>query len=156
MSILDQGQFAYVIRGGRPIHGTLVPGGNKNAALPMLAATLLADGTVELANVPQIRDAAVMLELLSELGAGVEKMAPSTWRIDGSTVASRPVPERLACEIRASFLLAGPLLARFGRAVAPSCRAREATVSAADRSMPTFTHFRRSAPTSRSDRKATG
>jgi UDP-N-acetylglucosamine 1-carboxyvinyltransferase len=125
MSILDQGQFAYVIRGGRPIHGTLVPGGNKNAALPMLAATLLA---------AQIRDAAVMLELLSELGAGVEKMAPSTWRIDGSTVASRPVPERLACEIRASFLLAGPLLARFGRA----------------------THFRRSAPTSRSDRKATG
>ena len=119
MSILDEGQFAYVIRGGRPIHGTLVPGGNKNAALPMLAATLLAEGTVELTNVPQIRDAGVMLELLSELGAGVEETAPSAWRIDGSTVVSRPVPERLACEIRASFLLAGPLLARFGSAELP-------------------------------------
>jgi UDP-N-acetylglucosamine 1-carboxyvinyltransferase len=119
MSILDDGQFTYVIRGGRPIHGTLVPGGNKNAALPMLAATLLAEGTVELTNVPQIRDAGVMLELLSELGAGVEEIAPSEWRIDGSTVISRPVPEKLAYEIRASFLLAGPLLARFGSAELP-------------------------------------
>ena len=119
MSILDEEQSAYVIRGGLPIHGTLVPGGNKNAALPMLAATLLAEGTVELANVPQIRDAAVMLELLSELGAGVEETAPFAWRIDGSTVVSRPVPGRLACEIRASFLLAGPLLARFGSAELP-------------------------------------
>ena len=119
MSILDEAQFAYVIRGGRPIHGTLVPGGNKNAALPMLAATLLAEGTVELTNVPQIRDAGVMLELLSELGASVEETAPSAWRIDASTVVSRPVLERLACEIRASFLLAGPLLARFGSAELP-------------------------------------
>ena len=119
MSILDDGQFAYVIRGGRPIHGTLVPGGNKNAALPMLAATLLSEGTVKLTNVPQIRDAAVMLELLSELGAGVEQTAPSEWRIDGSTVVSLAVPERLASEIRASFLLAGPLLARFGIAELP-------------------------------------
>ncbi len=119
MSILDDGQFAYVIRGGRPIHGTLVPGGNKNAALPMLAATLLSEGTVELSNVPEIRDAAVMLELLSTLGAGVERRGPSAWGIDGSTLESRPVPERLACEIRASFLLAGPLLARFGNAVLP-------------------------------------
>ena len=119
MSILDDGHFTYVIRGGRPIHGTLVPGGNKNAALPMLAATLLAEGTVELTNVPKIRDAAVMLELLSELGAGVGETSPSAWRIDGSTVFSQPVPERLAGEIRASFLLAGPLLARFGFAELP-------------------------------------
>ena len=119
MSILDEGQFAYVIRGGRPIQGTLVPGGNKNAALPMLAATLLAEGTVELSNVPQIRDAAVMLELLAALGAGVEQMAPKEWRIDSTTVEERPVPEKLACEIRASFLLAGPLLARFGKAELP-------------------------------------
>ena len=119
MSILDDGNFAYVIRGGRPIHGILVPGGNKNAALPMLAATLLSGGTVELSNVPQIRDAAVMLELLAELGAGVEEAAPCAWRVNGSTVASRRVPEKLACEIRASFLLAGPLLARFGHAELP-------------------------------------
>jgi len=119
MSILDERQFTYVIRGGRPINGTLVPGGNKNAALPMLAATLLTEGTVELSNVPQIRDAGVMLELLSKLGAGVDETAPLAWRIDGSTVVSRPVPERLASEIRASFLLAGPLLARFGSAELP-------------------------------------
>lgn len=119
MSILDDGQYAYVIRGGRPVHGTLVPGGNKNAALPMLAATLLSEGTVELANVPQIRDAAVMLELLAELGAGVEQVGSSEWRIDGSMVETRPVPERLAGEIRASFLLAGPLLTRFGKAELP-------------------------------------
>jgi UDP-N-acetylglucosamine 1-carboxyvinyltransferase len=119
MSILDEGQFAYVIRGGRPIQGTLVPGGNKNAALPMLAATLLAEGTVELGNVPQIRDAAVMLELLAALGAGVEQIAPNEWRIDSTTVEELPVPEKLACEIRASFLLAGPLLARFGKAELP-------------------------------------
>ncbi len=111
--------FAYVIRGGRPIHGTLVPGGNKNAALPMLAATLLADGPVELANVPQIRDVTVMLELLSSLGAEVDETAPSTWRVDGATVETNEVPASLACEIRASFLLAGPLLARQGRAVLP-------------------------------------
>jgi UDP-N-acetylglucosamine 1-carboxyvinyltransferase len=119
MSILDDGQFAYVIRGGHPIHGTLVPGGNKNAALPMLAATLLSQGTVELANVPQIRDAAVMLELLSELGANVERKGPNEWHIDGSPVETKPLPQSLACEIRASFLLAGPLLARFGSAVVP-------------------------------------
>ena len=75
--------------------------------------------TVELTNVPQIRDAAVMLELLSSLGAGVEESGPFAWIIDGSPVVSRPVPGRLACEIRASFLLAGPLLARRGEVVLP-------------------------------------
>ncbi|MFV2071965.1 MAG: UDP-N-acetylglucosamine 1-carboxyvinyltransferase, partial [Thermoanaerobaculales bacterium] len=112
-------QFAYVIRGGHPIHGTLVPGGNKNAALPMLAATLLADDPVELANVPKIRDVAVMLELLACLGADVVETSPSTWRITGTAGRSHEPPAGLACEIRASFLLAGPLLARCGRAVLP-------------------------------------
>ena len=119
MAILKDDHFAYVIRGGRPIHGTLVPGGNKNAALPMLAAAVLSSGTVELANVPQIRDVAVMLELLADLGAGIEESAPGTWRIDASVVEPHPVPPRLACEIRASFLLAGPLVARFGLAELP-------------------------------------
>jgi len=119
MSIVTDENFAYVIRGGRPIHGTLVPGGNKNAALPMLAATLLADGPVELANVPQIRDVMVMLELLASLGAAVEESAPLTWRVDSSSVTVFEAPAALACEIRASFLLAGPLLARHGRAELP-------------------------------------
>jgi len=118
-SIQADENFAYVIRGGRPIHGTLVPGGNKNAALPMLAATLLADDPVELANVPNIRDVAVMLELLASLGADVVETSPSTWRITGTATQTHEVPARLACEIRASFLLAGPLLARCGRAVLP-------------------------------------
>ena len=109
MSISADEHFAYVIRGGRPIHGTLVPGGNKNAALPMLAATLLADAPVVLANVPQIRDVAMMLELLASLGAEVEETAPMEWSIDGSATTTRPLPTHLACEIRASFLLAGPL-----------------------------------------------
>jgi UDP-N-acetylglucosamine 1-carboxyvinyltransferase len=111
--------YAYVIRGGRPIHGTLVPGGNKNAALPMLAATLLATEPVELANVPQIRDVMVMLELLATLGAEVEEISTATWRISGAGVENHRVPASLACEIRASFLLAGPLLARCGRAELP-------------------------------------
>ena len=119
MAILLDDHFAYVIRGGRPIHGTLNPGGNKNAALPMLAATTLSGGTVELANVPQIRDVTVMLEILADLGATVDEVSPGTWRIDASTVEPHPVPSRLACEIRASFLLAGPLVARFGRAELP-------------------------------------
>jgi len=119
MSIVADENSAYIIRGGRPIHGTLVPGGNKNAALPMLAATLLADGPVKLANVPQIRDVMVMLELLASLGATVEELAPLNWRIDSSLVAIFEAPAALACEIRASFLLAGPLLARHGRAELP-------------------------------------
>jgi hypothetical protein len=145
MSILDEGQFAYVIRGGRPIQGTLVPGGNKNAALPMLAATLLAEGTVELSNVPQIRDAAVMLELLAELGAGIERLGPHEWRIDASTVEGRPVPGKLAS------------LARFWPDSArPSFRAPAATESADGRSTLTCTHFKRSGPKSRSVRTVTG
>ena len=119
MSILDDGQYAYVIRGGHPIRGTLVPGGNKNAALPMLAATLLSSGAVELSNVPEIRDVAVMLELLAVLDANVERRGQNNWLIDGSSVRPRPVPGPLASEIRASFLLAGPLLARFGSAELP-------------------------------------
>jgi len=119
MSISADEHFAYVIRGGRPIHGTLIPGGNKNAALPMLAATLLANAPVVLANVPQIRDVAMMLELLASLGAEIEETAPMEWSIDGSATTARPLPTHLACEIRASFLLAGPLLARHGSAVLP-------------------------------------
>jgi UDP-N-acetylglucosamine 1-carboxyvinyltransferase len=119
MAIPNDEHHAYVIRGGHPIQGKLIPGGNKNAALPMLAATLLADGAVELDNVPRIRDVAVMLELLSELGATVEERRAGSWRVDGSTTSQFEVPAHLACEIRASFLLAGPLLARHGRAVLP-------------------------------------
>ncbi len=110
---------AYVIRGGRPIHGTLTPGGNKNAALPMLAATLLTEHGVELANLPRILDVTVMIELLADLGVSVSELAPGRFRFAADTISRPEVSPSLAGEIRASFLLAGPLLARFGRAVLP-------------------------------------
>ena len=71
MSILDEGQFAYVIRGGRPIQGTLVPGGNKNAALPILAGTLLASKPVTVRNVPHLKDVTTTISLLQMMGAQV-------------------------------------------------------------------------------------
>lgn len=110
---------AYVIRGGRPIRGEVTAGGNKNAALPLLAASLLTDDPVELANVPEIRDVQVMLELLTDLGARVETGDGGVVRIGSAGAAGVEVRPDLAREIRASFLLAGPLLARHGRAVLP-------------------------------------
>jgi UDP-N-acetylglucosamine 1-carboxyvinyltransferase len=112
-------QHKFVIRGGQAIGGTLIPGGNKNAALPLLAATLLADGPVTLDNVPRIRDVSIMLALLARLGAAVEEGDDGTWTIDPRVVAQTALDPRLAAEIRASFLLAGPLLARWGRAELP-------------------------------------
>ena len=116
---LGDDTHAYVIRGGHPIGGTLKPGGNKNAALPMLAATLLAEGPVELDNVPAIRDVGIMIELLSDLGASVEEMEPGRWRVASDDLGHQAPSPQLAREIRASFLLAGPLLARWGHAVLP-------------------------------------
>ncbi|MCD4750742.1 MAG: UDP-N-acetylglucosamine 1-carboxyvinyltransferase [Thermoanaerobaculales bacterium] len=109
----------YVVQGGAPISGVLKPGGNKNAALPMLAATLLAGDMVELSNVPAIRDVGVMLELLTDLGADISDLGHGRWSIDPSGVTKNVVNISLATEIRASFLLAGPLLAKWGRAVLP-------------------------------------
>ncbi len=115
----DDAAAAYVIRGGTPISGTLKPGGNKNAALPMLAATLLGGEPVTLTNVPNIRDVRIMLELLREMGATITDGGTGSWTFDASTVNNRVVNPALATEIRASFLLAGPLLTRWGRAVLP-------------------------------------
>ena len=109
----------FVIEGGQPLSGTLVPAGNKNAALPVLAATLLTREQVVLRNIPRIRDVEAMLDLLRRLGATAE------WRDDNSVVlcaadvTSTEVDPELSERIRASFLLAGPLLARFGRADMP-------------------------------------
>jgi UDP-N-acetylglucosamine 1-carboxyvinyltransferase len=119
MAASTDGAHQYVIRGGNPISGTLTAGGNKNAALPMLAATLLADGTVHLGNVPRIRDVHVLLEILDDLGAAVSETSPGTWEINGSSLSRHEPAAALAGQIRASFLLAGPLLTRWGRAVIP-------------------------------------
>jgi UDP-N-acetylglucosamine 1-carboxyvinyltransferase len=110
---------AFVIEGSRPLSGSIRAAGNKNGALPILAACLLADGPVTLANVPRIRDVDTMLELLSELGSDAGWTGPNELRVDARAVAKSAPDPRLCKKIRASFLLAGPLLARFGRATMP-------------------------------------
>ncbi len=105
--------------GGVPLKGTLKPAGNKNAALPMLAATVLADGPCEISNVPRIRDVESMLDLLMQLGASVEWIEEHTVRINSASIAPQKLDPELCSRIRASILLAGPMLARFGTVVMP-------------------------------------
>src|SRR6266480_5482029 len=102
----------FVVEGGTPLHGEITPAGNKNEALPLIAASLLTDDPVTLRNVPRIRDVRAMLEIASALGATVEEPDPHTVRITGS-LRSTDVPAKLAGEIRTSLLFAGPLLARY-------------------------------------------
>src|SRR5581483_11794849 len=110
---------AFVIEGSRPLTGSIRVAGNKNGALPILAACLLADGPVSLTNVPRIRDVDTMLELLADLGADAGWTGPNEVRVDATSATKSAPDERLCRKIRASFLLAGPLLARFGRATMP-------------------------------------
>jgi len=107
-----------VIEGGRPVSGRIRAAGNKNGALPILAATLLTDEPVELGNLPRIRDVETMLGLLERLGADVQRTGPNDVRVHAAEIGHEVDPE-LANRIRASFLLAGPLLARLGRASVP-------------------------------------
>jgi UDP-N-acetylglucosamine 1-carboxyvinyltransferase len=109
----------FVVHGGRPLQGIVRPAGNKNAALPILAATLLADGPVELANVPRIRDVEMMMALLGHLGATVTWIGPNEVKVDARATVSRPLDPELCAKIRASILLAAPLLARFGQVFLP-------------------------------------
>src|SRR5439155_10122248 len=110
---------SFVIEGGRALNGTIRAAGNKNGALPILAACLLTDEPVKLTNVPHIRDVETMMELIADLGAEVDWIAPNEVRVRAATIASQELDAELASRIRASFLLAGPLLARVGRAVVP-------------------------------------
>src|SRR3954463_12383767 len=109
----------FVIEGGAPLTGTVVPAGNKNAALPLLACALLTDEDVVLHNVPRIRDTEALLDLLADLGVSVERPETNTVRMNAADVRKTDVDAALAERIRASFLAAGPLLARFGRATMP-------------------------------------
>ena len=110
---------ALVIEGGNPLNGRIRASGNKNGALPILAACLLADEPVTLSNVPRIRDVETMIELLCGTGANAEWTGPNDVRVDPRGLSSYEVDAVLAERIRASFLLAGPLLARLGRASVP-------------------------------------
>jgi UDP-N-acetylglucosamine 1-carboxyvinyltransferase len=102
----------FVVEGGRPIGGRLIPAGNKNEALPCLAATLLGRDEVVLENVPDVSDVRTMAGLLGDLGCSIERPEPHVYRI-GALGAGEPSFEA-ARRIRGSFLLAGPLLARRG------------------------------------------
>jgi UDP-N-acetylglucosamine 1-carboxyvinyltransferase len=110
---------SFVIQGGRPVSGVIKASGNKNGALPILAATVLASEAVEISNLPRIRDVEVMVELLADLGADAAWIGPNEVRVDSSGITKTALNPDLCREIRASFLLAGPLLARFGRALVP-------------------------------------
>ncbi len=109
----------FFVSGGRPLKGTVRPAGNKNAVLPILAATLLADGPCRLDNVPRIRDVETMLALLEGLGAAVRWTGPNTVEVDAAGAESRDLDAGLSARVRASILLAGPMLARFGRVNLP-------------------------------------
>ena len=106
----------FVIEGGYPLSGTVVPAGNKNAALPMLAASLLTEEEVVLGNVPRIRDVDAMLALLEDLGVAISWREEHEVSLRASTLRTSEVDAELAARIRASFLLAGPLVARLGEA----------------------------------------
>jgi UDP-N-acetylglucosamine 1-carboxyvinyltransferase len=109
----------FVIEGGYPLSGRIVPAGNKNAALPVLAASLLTEEEVVVRNVPRIRDVDAMLELLGELGVRVDWRGESVVALRAAGIGQTAVDPEVSNRIRASFLLAGPLLARFGEAHMP-------------------------------------
>jgi len=109
----------FCVSGGRALQGTIRPAGNKNAALPILAATLLADAPCRIDNVPHIRDVETMLALLAHLGALVEWIGPNTVQVDARPAEPRELDAALCGRIRASILFAGPMLARFGRVALP-------------------------------------
>ncbi len=109
----------FVIEGGTPLSGTMVPAGNKNGALPILAASILTEDEVLVRNVPRIRDVEAMLAILVAIGVDVSWRGPNELALRAAAVHAVEIEPELAESIRASFLLAGPLLARFRRAVMP-------------------------------------
>jgi len=106
----------FIIRGGRPLQGRVAISGAKNAALPILAASLLASEQLRLTNVPHLNDITTMIELLGALGVDVAIDESGSLCISAAELSSRRAPYELVKTMRASILVMGPLLARFGRA----------------------------------------
>ncbi len=104
----------FIIEGGIPLKGELTPAGNKNAALPILAATLLTDEAVVLHNVPNIRDVNDMRKLIASLGVEIQELGKNSWRVQARQVRPADLDPDLCRRIRASILLAGPMTARAG------------------------------------------
>jgi UDP-N-acetylglucosamine 1-carboxyvinyltransferase len=118
-AVIGRAAEAFVIEGGRPLNGRIRAAGNKNGALPILAACLLTSEPVLLRNVPRIADVETMLELLNDVGADVDWTGPNEVQIEAADVSKQELDEELSSRMRASFLLAGPLLARLGGVSAP-------------------------------------
>jgi UDP-N-acetylglucosamine 1-carboxyvinyltransferase len=113
------GALQYTVEGGRRLSGTIQPSGNKNAALPIVAAALLSEHPIVLENVPRIRDVEVLVELVKSVGASVEWAARNTLKIHAKNVKAAELDPELCRRIRASILLAAPLLARCGEVELP-------------------------------------
>lgn len=109
----------FIIDGGFPLNGEIIPQGNKNAALPILAACLLTDEPIVLKNVPQIRDICDMRKLLESLGTIVTERENGVWELNSSEIHPNHLEPELSKRIRASILLAGPMTTRFGKLVLP-------------------------------------
>ncbi|WP_020611251.1 UDP-N-acetylglucosamine 1-carboxyvinyltransferase [Sediminispirochaeta bajacaliforniensis] len=109
----------YTIDGSYPIGGRITASGNKNAALPCIAASLLTEEEIVLQNIPDIEDVSVMLEIAEKLGATVTQEKGGVYRIKASDIVSSEIPSDMAKSIRASILFAGPLLARTGKVQLP-------------------------------------
>src|SRR5512133_1068884 len=104
----------FIIDGGYPLHGDVTPSGNKNAALPLLAACLLTSEPVTLANVPNIKDVQAMRALVESLGVTITNLNENSWKIQASEVKPASLDPDMCRKIRASILLAGPMMARSG------------------------------------------
>ncbi len=108
-----------IVRGGRRLRGTVSVAGNKNAAGPVLAAALLTDAPLRLGNIPEIGDVQVFIGLLRQLGVEVERHGEHGWAVSAARASSTRVDPHLGRKVRMSLLLAGPVLARLGRAELP-------------------------------------
>jgi UDP-N-acetylglucosamine 1-carboxyvinyltransferase len=118
-AVISHAAESFVIEGGRPLYGRIQAAGNKNGALPILAACLLTTEPVVLRNVPRIADVETMIELLIDVGAEVDWVGANEVHVHAADVTKQELDEELCSRMRASFLLAGPLLARLGGVSVP-------------------------------------
>ncbi len=109
----------YIVEGGTKLKGSIRPSGNKNGALPIVAAALLSDKPVDLENVPRIRDLETLVELIKSVGASIEWTGRNSLHIHAKEIRQRDLNPTLCAKIRASILLAAPILARCGQVTLP-------------------------------------
>src|SRR3972149_4549761 len=105
---------SFMMGGGHPLQGEVTPSGNKNTALPLMTASVLTDEPIVLHNIPLIGDVVTMRRLLESLGVTIQDIEPQTWRLQAKEVRRADLNPELCRKIRASILLAGPLLGRVG------------------------------------------